>query len=487
MQLLAPACNLAIAADATSLTISRKEGIEMPITKTPASLELAKMAILIGLAFWCTKPDRAAADEPPSKAFADRLSQVQQINDPYITELVKIYKDIHLHPELSLQEERTSAKLAGLMKEFGYEVHMNVGGHGIVCLLRNGPGPTVMVRTDMDALPVVEHTGLPYASKVRVRDKAGNDVGVMHACGHDMHMTCWLGTARTLAQLKNLWHGTLIFIGQPAEEAGSGARLMLEEGKLFERFPKPDYALALHCDSRTSHGQIAFSDGLAMANVDSVDITVRGQGGHGSAPQTTKDPIVLAARIILDLQTIVSRETSPLDPCVVTVGSIHGGTKHNIIPNDVHLQLTVRSTKDSVRKHTLEAIERIAKAAAIGAAAPEPIVTIDPGEFTPALYNDSALTGKTVPVFRELLGDKNVVAREPIMGGEDFSRYGRAGVPIFLYFLGVFSPERVADSQKPGGRPLPGLHSDLFFPIPEPSIKTGVTTMTMAVLNLLGK
>jgi hippurate hydrolase len=456
-------------------------------TKTPTSLALANLAILLFLPFWGLKTERAAADEPQTTAFASRLKEVEQVNNPYITELVKIYKDIHSHPELSLQEARTSAKLAGLMREFGYEVHTNVGGHGIVCVLRNGAGPTIMVRTDMDALPVVEQTGLPYASKVRGRDKAGNDVGVMHACGHDMHMTCWLGTARTLAQLKNLWQGTLVFIGQPAEESGSGARLMLDEGKLFERFPKPDFALALHCDSRTTHGQIAYSDGLAMANVDSVDITVRGQGGHGSAPQTAKDPIVLAARIILDLQTIVSRETNPLDPCVVTVGSIHGGTKHNIIPNDVHLQLTVRSTKDSVRKHTLEAIERIAKAAAIGAAAPEPIVTIDPGEFTPALYNDPALTAKVVPVFRQLLGDKNVIARPPIMGGEDFSRYGKAGVPIFLFFLGVFSPERVADSLKPDARPLPGLHSDSFYPVPEPSIKTGVTAMSMAVLSLTGK
>ncbi|CAN5268259.1 M20 family metallopeptidase [soil metagenome] len=428
-----------------------------------------------------------AADDPANKDFTSRLNQVSQACSQYITELVTIYKDIHTHPELSLQEVRTSAKLAELMKSYGFEVHTKVGGHGIVCILRNGAGPTVMVRTDMDALPVVEQTGLPYASKARARDKLGNDVGVMHACGHDMHMTCWLGTAHTLAKLKGLWHGTLMFIGQPAEESGAGARLMLDEGKLFERFPKPDYALALHCDSRTMHGQIAYSEGLAMANVDSVDITVRGQGGHGSAPQTTKDPIVLAARIILDLQTIVSRETSPLDPCVVTVGSIHGGTKHNIIPNEVKLQLTVRSTKDSVRKHTLEAIERIAKAAALGANAPEPIVKIDPGEFTPALYNDPALTAKTVPVFRKILGDKNVIARDPIMGGEDFSRYGRAGVPIMLYFLGVFSPERVADSQKPNARPLPGLHSDLFYPIPEPSIKAGVTTMSMAVLNLMGK
>ena len=456
-------------------------------TKTPIYLKLAKRLLIFLIAFWGLPADCAQADEPASKSFSERLHQVSQETKQYITELVKIYKDIHSHPELSLQEVRTSEKLADLMKGFGYDVHRNVGGYGIVCILRNGTGPTVMVRTDMDALPVVEQTDLPYSSKVRARDKAGNDVGVMHACGHDMHMTCWLGTAHTLAQLKNLWSGTLIFIGQPAEESGSGARLMLQEGKLFERFGKPDYALALHCDSRTTHGQIAYSDGLAMANVDSVDITVRGKGGHGSAPHTGKDPIVLAARIILDLQTIVSRETNPLDPCVVTVGSIHGGTKHNIIPNEVHLQLTVRSTKDSVRKHTLEAIERIAKAAALGAGAPEPVVKVDPEEFTPALYNNPKLADRVVPVFKKILGEENVIARQPIMGGEDFSRYGRAGVPIFLYFLGVFSPERVADSQKPNGRPLPGLHSDSFFPIPEPSIKTGVTTMSMAVLSLLGK
>jgi amidohydrolase len=487
MQVAAHAGNLAIEANATLLPISHTEGIAMNIAKTttPARLAVTLLvpSLLLGLLSSAVKAD----DSPSNKEFNSRLAKVTEACNRYITQLVTIYKDIHSHPELSLQEVRTSNKLAGLMKTFGYEVHTGVGGHGIVCVLKNGSGPTVMVRTDMDALPVVEHTGLPYASKARGRDKAGNDVGVMHACGHDMHMSCWLGTAHTLADLKDLWHGTLIFIGQPAEESGSGARLMLDEGKLFERFPKPDYALALHCDSRTTYGQVAYSEGLAMANVDSVDITVRGQGGHGSAPQTTKDPIVLAARIILDLQTIVSRETSPLDPCVVTVGSIHGGTKHNIIPNEVHMQLTVRSTKDSVRKHTLDAIERIAKAAALGAGAPEPIVKIDPGEFTPALYNDPALTAKTVPILKKVLGDKNVIAREPIMGGEDFSRYGRAGVPIFLYFLGVFSPERVAAAQKPGGRPLPGLHSDLFFPIPEASIRAGVTTMSMAVLNLMGK
>jgi hippurate hydrolase len=242
----------------------------------------------------------------------------------------------------------------------------------------------------------------------------------------------------------------------------------------------------LHCDARTPHGTVSYTEGLALANVDSVDIIVRGKGGHGAAPHTTVDPIVLAARIILDLQTIVSREVNPTDPAVVTVGSIHGGSKHNIIPSEVKLQITVRTTKDSVRKHVLEAIERLAKAAAEGARAPEPIVKVDPGEFTPALVNDSGLTRKTVDLLKEVLGTNNVKERPPVMGGEDFGRYGREGVPIFLYFLGTLSPERVLESQREG-KPLPSLHSDLFYPVAEPTIKTGVLTMTMAVLNLMGK
>jgi metal-dependent amidase/aminoacylase/carboxypeptidase family protein len=288
-----------------------------------------------------------------------------------------------------------------------------VGGTGVVALLRNGAGPTVLVRTDMDALPVTERTGVPYASTARGRDKYGNDVGVMHACGHDMHMTCWVGTARVLAALKDRWAGTLMFIGQPAEEIGTGARL--------------------------------------------------------------------------DLQTIVSRETNPLDPCVVTVGSIHGGTKHNIIPNEVKLQITVRTTKDDVRKHTLEAIGRIARAAAAAAGAPEPEVKVDAGEFTPALMNDRALARRTVPVFRQVLGDGGVEERPPVMGGEDFSRYGRAGVPIFMYWLGTIPENRWAAAHREGGPPLPSLHSDLFWPDREPTIRTGVLTMSHAVLNLVGK
>jgi amidohydrolase len=400
--------------------------------------------------------------------------------------LEELYKYLHTHPELSLQEERTAARLVKELEGTGFEVTTGVGGHGIVAVLHNGAGPTVLVRTDMDALPVVEQTGLPYASTVRARDREGQDVGVMHACGHDVHMTCWIGTARLMAGLKDHWQGTLVFIGQPAEEIGAGARAMLANG-LFKRFARPDYCLALHCDARHAHGHVAYTEGLALANVDSVDILVRGKGGHGAAPHTTVDPVVLAARIVLDLQTLVSRETNPTDPAVLTVGSIHGGTKHNIIPNEVKLQLTVRTTKDAVRKHILEGIERIARAAAMGAQAPEPVVKVDPGEFTPALVNESKLTRKTVALLQEVLGADKVHERPPVMGGEDFARYGREGVPIFMYFLGTQPEAKVAAAEREGEGSLPSLHSSQFYPVPEPTIKTGVLTMSMAVLNLVGK
>ncbi len=288
---------------------------------------------------------------------------IQASIERQISSLDSLYKYLHTHPELSFEEEHTAARMGKELRAAGFEVTTKVGGHGVVGVLKNGAGPTVLVRTDMDALPVTEATGLPYASTVRTRDKDGKEVGVMHACGHDMHMTCWVGTARTLANMKSQWHGTLVFIAQPAEEVGGGARRMLLDG-LFKRFPRPDFCLGLHCDPRQPYGHIAYAEGLLCANVDTVDITVRGKGGHGSAPQTTIDPIVLAARIVLDLQTLVSRETNPADPAVVTVGSIHGGTKHNIIPAEVKLQLTVRTLKDEVRQHILEGIQRIAKAAA---------------------------------------------------------------------------------------------------------------------------
>jgi amidohydrolase len=433
-------------------------------------------------------PCSVFADQPgqDSAAIAARSQWVKDQIESEFADLQSLYLFLHKHPELSLQEAATSAKLAETMKGLGFDVTTGIGGNGIVCLYKNGEGPTIMVRTDMDALPVIEKTGRPYASTTVVRDRAGQTVGVMHACGHDMHMTVWVGAARTLVALKDRWKGTLMFIGQPAEEIGSGARMMLEAG-LFKKFPKPDYALALHCDSLQRAGHLNFTEGLAMANVDSVDIVVKGKGGHGAAPHTTIDPIVLAARMILDFQTIVSREINPTDPAVVTVGSIHGGTKHNIIPDEVKLQITVRSTKDEVRVHILEAIKRIAKADAEGARAPEPDVSVNMSEFTPALHNDSKLTRKIVALFEESLGKDKVHERPPLLGGEDFARYGREGVPIFMYFLGTMDEARWDDSKKPGGTPLPSLHSDHFWPEIEPSIRTGVYTMSMAAMQLLGK
>ncbi len=412
-----------------------------------------------------------------------RLQMIQACLDKEVTSLEKLYLHLHAHPELAFEEEQTAARMAKELTQLGFEVTPKVGGHGVVGVFKNGAGPTVMVRTDMDALPITEKTGLPYASKVRTRDKDGKDVGIMHACGHDMHMTCWVGTARTLVALKDRWQGTLVFIGQPAEEVGGGARRMIDDG-LFKRFPRPDYCLGLHCAPNMPHGSIGYAEGLLLANVDTVDITVRGQGGHGSAPHTTIDPIVIAARIILDLQTIVSRERNPQDPAVVTVGSIHGGTKHNIIPSEVKLQLTVRSFKDDVRQNLLEGIQRISKAAAMAARAPEPIIRIEADDWCPALYNTPEVAKKTATLFREVLGKDNILEIPPIMGGEDFSRYGRAGVPIFFYFLGTADPAKY-EAAKKGGPQLPGMHSELYYPVPQPSIRAGVTSMSIAVLNLL--
>ncbi len=434
-------------------------------------------ALVLGLAgaAWGGEPKEARKWVPA----------IQEKIQHELESLAALYKHLHTHPELSYEEERTADRMAKELKELGFAVTAKVGGHGVVGVLKNGPGPIVLVRTDMDALPVTEATGLPYASKARTRDQDGKEVGIMHACGHDMHMTCWVGTARTLVHLGKHWNGTLVFIGQPAEEVGGGARRMLQDG-LFKRFPRPDYCLGLHCDPRVPFGHVSYAEGLLCANTDTIDITVRGKGGHGSAPHTTVDPIVLAARIILDLQTIVSREVDPTDAAVVTVGAINGGTKHNIIPAEVKLQLTVRTLKDSVRAHVLEAIQRIAKAAAQGARAPEPAIRVELDNFTPAVYNNPALAKKTAGHFRDILGPDKVHEIGPVMGGEDFGRYGREGVPIFFYFLGTMAPEQVLAAKK-GGPPLPSLHSDLYFPVPEPSIRTGVLTMTSAVLHLLGK
>lgn len=407
----------------------------------------------------------------------------------HLKDLEQVYYDLHRNPELSTKELRTAKKLSDALRALGFEVTDQIGtekgGFGFVGVLKNGEGPTLLIRTDMDALPIIEQTGVPYASTVKVRDAEGKEVGVMHACGHDIHMTCWLGTAKVLCDLKSKWKGTLVMIGQPAEERGLGAKAMLDAG-LFKRFPKPDFCIALHSDGMLPHGQVGYTSGMAMANVDSVDILVKGKGGHGSAPHNAIDPIVIASRIVIDLQTLVSRETDPLDSAVVTVGSFHGGSKHNIIPPEVKLQITVRSFKDSVRKNLLDGIERIAKAAALAARAPEPVVHVEQSEFTPSMYNDPALTTRSITAMKKMLGEKNVSVIPPKMGGEDFSRYSRdGGSPIFMFFLGTSGPDKVADSRKTG-MPLPSMHSDLYAPVPAPSIQTGVQAMSAVALDLLG-
>lgn len=396
--------------------------------------------------------------------------------------LVAFYRELHQHPELSFKEEQTAKRLTARLRAAGVEVTGNVGGHGVVGILKNGPGPTVMLRTDMDALPVTEQTNLAYSSKVRVKLPSGEMTGVMHACGHDVHMTNLVGVAGYLAAHKERWSGTLILVCQPAEERGAGAKAMLADG-LFKTFPRPDYALALHVDSGLAAGKVGYRAGYAMANVDSVDITIRGRGGHGAQPHTTIDPIVLAARLVLDLQTIVSREVAPTDPAVVTVGSIHGGTKHNVIGDSCHLQLTVRSYTDEVRKTLLSGIKRKALAVAASASAPEPIIRISESG-TPALYNNKELVERVLPIFREKLGEANVVQVPQTMGGEDFARYGLAGVPIFMWRLGSVEQPRLMRFEELGQKP-PSLHSPVYYPDVEPTLKTGIVSMASAVLELM--
>jgi amidohydrolase len=427
--------------------------------------------VVLSIAFAAFAP-LAAYGESPQRWAKDELPQ-----------LIELYRHLHAHPELSLHEEQTAARLAKEWKDAGFEVHSNIGGHGLVGILANGEGPTVMLRTDLDALPVEEQTGLVFASKVRVKDDAGADVAVMHACGHDVHMTNITGVARYLSEHKDQWSGTVMLVGQPAEERGLGARAMLRDG-LFEKFPKPDFAIALHVDSDLATGKVGVRAGYAMANVDSVDIIVRGKGGHGAYPHTTIDPIVQAAQLVLSLQTIVSREVKPQEPAVITVGSIHAGTKHNIISDSCHLQLTVRSYSEEVRRQLLSAIERKAKAVAMGAGAPEPSIEVSEG--TPSLRNDEDLTAALAKVFESVVGKENVVPSEPTMGGEDFSEYGRQGVPILMYRLGAVDAKRLERFEQLGQKP-PSLHSPLFYPDVEEALTTGVATMTAAALELLDK
>jgi hippurate hydrolase len=422
-------------------------------------------------------------------ASASLAADVESLVKGELPSLLTLYKELHANPELSLQEAETSVRVAKELRDAGLEVTEKVVGNGIVGVLKNGEGPVVMVRTDMDALPVKELTGLPYASKKLVKDETGREVSVMHACGHDMHMTSFIGTARVLAKTRDQWKGTVVMIGQPAEERVLGARLMLKAG-LFSKFPKPDKAVALHCSSDLPHGTVGIVEGYALANVDSVEIIVKGVGGHGSMPHLCKDPIVLASQIVLALQTIVSREVRPGDPAVVTVGSIHGGTKSNIISEEVKLQLTLRSYKTETRKHLIESIKRIAKAQAESANMPAdrmPEVLVSDDQ-SPALYNTPALCQEVRQILHTTLGEKNVLPREPVMGAEDFAEYGltKEKVPLCMFWLGTQSPESVAEV-KAKGTALPSLHSPFFKPVPEPTIETGVKAMATTVIGLMKK
>jgi amidohydrolase len=422
----------------------------------------------------------------------------QQIAETELPSLLTIYKDLHSHPELSTHEERSAAIVVKELKAAGYEVTEKVGKYdkpgltcyGVIGVMKNGDGPTVAIRTDLDGLPVREETGVPYASTVTTKNDAGQEVGVMHACGHDIHMSTFIGTARALAKLKDKWKGTLIMIGQPAEETVGGARALLKDG-LYTRWPKPNYVLGLHDDAEIATGQIGVTEGYCYANVDSVDVTVRGMGGHGAYPHKTKDPVVLAAEMITAWQTIASRENNPLDPIVVTVGSIHGGTKHNIISDEVKMQLTVRTYKQDVRDRVLAAIDRIAKGVATTAGIPAdraPIVAVEKDQYTPATYNNPELTKRVSAAMKAALGPDSIVAKDPTMGGEDFSEYSLPdhSIPAFMFNVGAVDPAKAAESKK-SGTPLPSLHSSKFAPVPEPTIKTGLVGMVSAVLDLMKK
>src|SRR6266404_4277892 len=422
----------------------------------------------------------------------------QSLADAELPSLLGIDKDIHGHPELSGHEERTAGLVAKELRAAGCQVTEHLGkyensklkGYGVVGVMKNGDGPTVLVRTDMDALPVQEETGLPYASNAVAKNDEGKDVHVMHACGHDAHMSAFIGVARALAKLKDQWHGTILFVAQPAEETGNGARALLNDG-LYEKFGRPEFALGFHDKADMQTGHIGVTEGYTYANVDSVDLTVRGVGGHGAYPHKTKDPIVLSAEIINALQTIASRENNPLDPIVVTVGSIHGGTKHNIISDEVKMQLTVRTYKSDVRERVLAAIDQIAKGCATAAGVPPesaPIMTLRKDEFCPATYNNPELTKRLAAVWKKSLGDDNVEIVDPTMGGEDFSEYSLPGhsIPAVDFHFGAVDPAKIAE-YKQAGKELPTLHSSKFAPVPEPTIRIGIIGMTTAVLELMKK
>jgi hippurate hydrolase len=421
----------------------------------------------------------------------------QQLAEAELPALLNIYKDLHSHPELSTIEERSSAIVAKELKAAGCEVTDHLGkyeqpgaiGYGVVGVMKNGDGPVVLVRSDMDALPIHEETGAPFASTVTAKNREGRDVSVMHACGHDVHMTCLIGAARALGKLKDKWHGTILFVGQPAEETISGAKALMNDG-LYTRWPKPNYALALHDDADIEAGKIGVVEGYSHAAADSVDVTVKGAGGHGAYPHRTRDPIVLAAQMINAWQTIVSRDKDPLEPAVISVGSIHGGTKHNIIPDEVKMQLTVRTYKPEVRQTVLAALDRIAKGCAMAADIPAdkmPDVHVLENERTPSTYNNPELARREAAAMKAVLGADNVVEKKPIMASEDFCVYSLPdhSIPAFMFNVGAVSPQTLSDSKKAGAPPVPALHSSKFLPIADTTIRTGITGMLTCVIELM--
>jgi amidohydrolase len=399
--------------------------------------------------------------------------------------LVALYQELHANPELSLEEEKTAARVAQSFAAAGYEVQTGIGGHGVVGVLRNGPGPTLLIRGDMDALPVTEETGLPYASQVTTTTTDGSRGGVMHACGHDLHVTNLLAVSRFMAEKRDLWSGTLVALAQPAEELGRGALAMMNDG-LFERVPRPDATLALHVEPEIPAGQVGLTSGWAAANVDAVDITIHGRGGHGARPHKAIDPITTAAYLITQLQTLVSRRVDPLEPAVLTVGSIHGGHKHNVIPDEVKLQITVRSYSDPTRSVLIEGIRQMTRDTCSSFQCPREAEVRVRKNYTPAVYNDPELTARAARVFAEALGEENIVARKPSMGGEDFGRYSRElGVPGLLVRLGATDPVLYEASLDPGAAPLPSLHSSRFAPLPRTTLETGVRAMSGLALDIL--
>ena len=433
----------------------------------------------------------------PSARAADADSEIKAAADRELPSLVHYYEALHANPELSRMEEHTSADLARQLRAVGFEVTEHIGqyalpgyrGYGVVALLRNGAGPTLLVRADMDALPVEEKTGLPYASTRRVRIGAATEVPVMHACGHDIHVTSLVGLARVMAGLRDRWRGTLLLVGQPAEETIDGALAMLND-RLYERFPKPDIALAMHDNGRLPAGVVGLTAGFAFAASTSMDVLVRGVGGHGSQPQDARDPIVLAGNIVMQLQTIVSREISPFDQAVVTVGTIHGGTRRNIIPDEVKLELTIRTYKEPVREHIIQAVARIVRAAALGADVPEerlPLVSVIDAEYAPAVYNDPALVERLRPALQRVLGADNVHDFPPFMASEDFGRFGLDGkIPIMILWVGASSADALAEAARTG-TPVPSQHTSMFAPVAPATLRTGIVAMSAAALEVLGR